>query len=88
MFFGIKKALKQHHLYNEIVFSNPKLLSVESKICLSCRFSLCPIENFCLTDSRPVALQKFSRRHLFLKYNKRDIAFIILVKCTLCITPI
>ena len=61
-FLVLKKALKQYHLYSEIVFSNPKMLSVGSKICLLCRFSLCPIENFCLTDSRPVALQKFSRR--------------------------
>ena len=58
MFWG-KKALKQYRLNTKIIFSNPKLLSVETKICLSCRFSLCPRENFCLTDSRPVALQKF-----------------------------
>ena len=43
-----EKALKQYHLNTKIIFSNPKLLSIETKICLSCRFSLCPGENFCL----------------------------------------
>ena len=55
-----KKALNQYHLSTKIIFSNAKLLSVETKICLSCRFPLCPGENFCLTDSCPVTLQKFS----------------------------
>ena len=57
-----KKALKQYHVNTKIIFSNPKLLSVKTKICLFCRFSLCPGENFCQTDSCPVALQKLSRR--------------------------
>ena len=63
MFLG-KKTLKQYQLNTKIISSNPKLLSVETKICLSCSFSLLPGENFCLTDSPLVALQKFSQRLL------------------------
>ena len=61
---NLKKVLKQYHLNTKIIFSNPKLLSVETKICVSSRFSLCPGENFCLTLPL-VALQKFPRRLLF-----------------------